>query len=213
MFAYCGNNPINSTDPNGFSWVSRIIEKITTKVKEHATKVVTICNKPWRDSAQTAADKLAKRNHCFSRQIDACTDSFADVWENAKEQYMLLQMHGSPNALSGDGFSYSLSDAESLKQNDNILLIIMTSCRSGGNNGSSPNMGQVLSTKINPYGFLICSTTTVSGNYDHYTALDGGQWNVYQNGRFLTTIMSDTIKMETVQTQLFRSLLNVFSSQ
>lgn len=205
MFAYCGNSPANSDDQTGLSWVSNILENVIARVKKRLTNVVTICNSEWRKSAKSTASKLAKRNHCLYRQVDAETDTFASNWENIDESYVLIQMHGSPSGLSGEGFHYSISDAESLSQNNNIELLIMTSCSSGGDNGSSPNMGQVLSTKINPCGFLICSTTVVNGNPSQFTSTDGGQWNVYQNGRYITSLKSNTIQMETVQIQLFFS--------
>ena len=68
-------------------------------------------------------------------------------------------------------------------------------------------MGQVLSTKINPNGLLVCNTTIVSGNYLSYTATDNGQWNVYQNGVFITSLSSDLIEMGTVQLQVVFALL------
>ncbi len=68
-------------------------------------------------------------------------------------------------------------------------------------------MGQVLSTKINPKGLLICSTTKVKGNSLGYSAIDNGQWNVYQNGVFITSLSSATITMETVQLQVLFALL------
>ena len=68
-------------------------------------------------------------------------------------------------------------------------------------------MGQILSTIINPFGFLICATTPVYGNSSGYTATDGGKWIVYQSGRQVATLPGKTVTMKNVQSKLFFALL------
>ncbi len=196
---------MNAYDPTGTNLLFGLLKFIRKMI----IGVLVISNSEsdrWKSESNKAASKLGLVNSCCVRQVDAETSSFSTIWECAQQDKVLIQTHGSPSLLSGKDFRFGISDAEALERNNKIYLVIMTSCRSGGDNGDSPNMGQVLSTKINPDGYLICSSTIVSGNSSGYTATESGLWNVYQNGQYVTSLRSSKITMETVQIQLYCAL-------
>ena len=82
-----------------------------------------------------------------------------------------------------------------LSRNYNVQNVVITACSVGGNNGGQYNMGQLLSTKIAPDGYVICSTTKVNGDDTYFMPQEGGCWVVYQNGRHIASFPGVTMTM------------------
>ena len=206
MFAYCGNNPVNVQDPTGH-WLEWIVPFIfpfiisgCSKKEPEETNAVVLSNKSegFMRTAKIVGKNLAKAIGRSRYRVQALTDSnYSEVWDGITESYVAIQTHGSPGGLSGEDFSQRVSQLERLNKNENIKCLIITACSTGGNNGTSPNVGQVLSQKIASDGVVVCSTTDVWSGGTNFRAENGGVWVVYQNGVKIRSTIASTITMET----------------
>lgn len=164
---------------------------------ESDDEVLVIGTAEWGSSSQTMEKDLANAiGTTKSSTVVASNDSFATNWNNTTANYVAIHTHGAAYLLTDkEGFDFNLKDAEALSQNNNINYLIITACGVGGSVMIGYNMGQMLSTKISPTGYVICATTAVSGNDKQFTPTNGGTWVVYQNGKLVCSNIKATISM------------------
>ena len=211
MFSYCNNNPVNCVDPLGSSWMSifdeikkkirSIIREIEARLGLEKYKVLVLSNidDNWMRSSETMGLGLA----CAIGAVDyatkgVTTNSFANVWNSTDASHVIIHTHGSPKSFAGTNLRFSVSDVSNLHTNENIKLVLITACETGGSNGATMNIAQLISTKIAPDGVVICSTTIVSGAATDFTATDGGYWIAYRNGYQIPSVLPTTITMRDV---------------
>jgi len=207
MFAYCGNNPVCRSDPSGRIW-GLVIAVIAVAVvlsgcSSNTNEVLVMSNgdSGWMDSSAIMGDDMADAVDASSSRVEAITtENFGDIWNQATENHVIIHTHGSPNSLQGGNLNVKASDISLLQQNSNIKYVLITSCEVGGSNGNNANVGQLISQKIAPDGYVVCSTTIVSGGSKKFTATGGGRWIVYQNGVQISADFSTTITMKDVAT-------------
>ena len=82
MFAYCGNNPINASDPTGHSWITDIVEKITGAIKKAVVGSARPYEeyqdydvKPWQSSKNAYYDACATLPNCYAYAIGGVSES------------------------------------------------------------------------------------------------------------------------------------------
>ena len=213
MFAYCNNNPVMASDPTG-----KLLTEILVGIgmifgtglllsgcsARNNTVVLSNKEKKWMSSSKTMGKNLAKAADSSGHRVQAITtDSFSEIWSNITENYVAIHTHGSPDGLFGDDLSIRTDALSKIDKNPNIKCIIITACETGGQNGEKSNVGQVLSTKIAPDGYVVCSTTVVGGEATTFTATDLGTWQVYQRGVLVSTLPESEITMESVFSFLY----------
>lgn len=155
-------------------------------------------------SSKVMGENLSKATNSTGTRVQAVTNAnFSEAWNGITESYVAIHTHGSPNGLYGDDLGITTNELSKLEANANIKCVIITACETGGANGGKDNVGQVLSKKIAPNGFAVCSTTVVSGGDTNFTSTNSGVWQVYQNGTFVMSLSDSTITMESVIASLY----------
>ena len=210
MFAYCGNNAVNSSDPSGHYFRSANSLISYTCADGYggdplAADVVVISNSAegWMESSAIVGNDLAAALGLHSSYVVAATNgNFYYTWENISSEYVIIHAHGSPNSISGDGnaaFRVTVADGANMKRNSNISFVFLMVCSTGGNNGANINMGQLISQKISPDGYVICCTDVISGTPDYVRPYySTGYWVVYQNGQQVAIIPYSVLTMEDI---------------
>ncbi len=139
-----------------------------------------------------------------NRTIGLTNKNYLNVWNSIEQEYVIIHTHGEPDALCGDALYINTSKLANLKKNSKIKCVIITACSTGGGNGSNPNVGQVLSTRIADDGYVICCNTTVATSDERvFCGYYGCTWFVFQNGNCLGVIPGRAISMEAVYRFLF----------
>ena len=207
MFAYCNNNPVMGADPTGKSVIGIIgiiiavvgVAVALSGCSSQECNAVVLSNEAsgWMKTSGTMADDLADAIGSPNHRVQAITDSnFSEVWDGITENYISIHTHGSPNSLGGDNLLQDVVQLSLLNRNNNIKCVVITACSTGNSNGSDPNVGQVLSTKISQDGFVICCTESVMSSGSTFYSKTGGPWVIYQNGSFVRNAGLTTFTME-----------------
>ena len=160
-------------------------------------EVLVVSTNDWMESSrQMEKDLSGAVRTDTSNTVAATNESFVECWNSTTANYVVVHTHGSPTVLTDNKeFTFSVDNADQLSSNNNIEYVIITACSVGGTVTDGYNMGQMLSTKISPTGYVICSTTTVSGTSTHFSPMNNGQWVVYQNGVLIRSSIQTKITM------------------
>ena len=205
MFAYCCNSVVTFCDPTGTRPVqgrgrgAGFVEYMyPVPVRENTITVFYNTDEGWITTAnrtgQDLCNAIGADSYCT---IPAETGSFKDSWGRIKSPYVLIEVHGSPTLLgTPSSFRMGISEANELPQNTRIKCVIITVCSSGKMTPGQMNIAQVISTKINPEGIIICATQKVLGNGIKYRNENQGAWIIYQNGVFVPTRLHSTLTMD-----------------
>jgi len=206
MFAYCNNNPIAYRDDSGHAIFPTTF--VTSDgggiYKNENVIVISNSNSGWMRTSQIMGDNLANAiGNGYVRVVDISSSNFTETWNNIKEGYVIIHTHGTPNSLVGDDFKVTTEEVNNLNKNKNIDNILITACSTGGVNGTGQNIAKTFSRKISSNGFVVCSSTTVLGNDNYFTALDNGAWILYRNGMFVNKRLPSTISIAYIATTIF----------
>ena len=164
--------------------------------------VMVLSNKDaeWLPSSQTMGNNLADSigTDCTDVQ-EVTSQNFADIWNNAIVDHIIIHTHGSPECIQGEDlwfFTYDI--VQQLERNTSIGFVLITACETGGQNGADQNFASLLSQYIAEDGVVVCSTTNVEGIATEFVAQDGGEWIAYCNGEQIPCDLPTTITMALV---------------
>ena len=206
MFAYCGNNSINRADISGHFWLPIILPVVILPLlisgcsSTSTDEVLVISTIDWMESSQKMEKDLsAALRTSTSNTVGVDNESFVEHWNSTNANYVVIHTHCSPTMITDNkDFAFSIANSDQLSVNNNIEYVIITACSVGGTVADGYNMGQMLSTKISPTGYVICSTTTVIGSSTSFSPTGSGQWIVYQNGELIGSSISSKITMKDI---------------
>ena len=217
MFAYCANNPINKADLGGnlWEWVAAIEIIIALLISGCASTasndaVLVISSAEWEDSSHTMEEDMADALGTSDSHtaLAANNSDFADCWNSATANYIIVHAHGSPTVITDTprNLYFTIDDASQLSRNENVEFVLLATCSAGEPVENGYNMGQMLSTKISTDGYVICANKRLWGNNISLWPEEGGQWVVYQNGTLVASSIPKKVTLDDVVKYINRNL-------